>query len=337
MDWLGIHWVGISGENGRKVVLTVALIVLAYALSRGGRSLIRRLTDPDAPAGARFWSRQLLALAVAVLALGGLFSIWFDNPARLTTAMGLATAGVAFALQKVITAFAGYIVILHGHTFRVGDRITMGGVRGDVVALGFMQTTIMEMGEPPGTQGAEPAMWVRSRQFTGRIVTVANSRIFDEPVYNYTRDFPYIWDEVCVPVPYRADRGKAEEILISAARRHAVRRDEVSGDTERRMRERFSVQVDDIEPRVFLRLTDNWLEMNLRFLVHAHGAREVKDAMTREIVDALKDTGIGVASSTYDVVGLPPIRVAMDGSGNASLHDDEPSRARSHESGPPAH
>ena len=87
-------------------------------------------------------------------------------------------------------------VVLGGNTFTVGDRITMGGVRGDVIALTFTQTKIMEMGQPPAVQGADPAMWVRSRQFTGRIVTVTNDKVFDEPVYNYTREFPFIWEEI---------------------------------------------------------------------------------------------------------------------------------------------
>src|SRR5205807_6397666 len=119
-----------------------------------------------------------------------------DTPPRLTTRAGLPTARLAFALQKVLTSFAGYVLILRGRTFTVGDRIPMGGVRGDVIALGFMQTTIMEMGQPPSVQSADPAMWVKSRQFTGRLVTVTNSKIFDEPVYNYTRDFPFIWEEM---------------------------------------------------------------------------------------------------------------------------------------------
>jgi small-conductance mechanosensitive channel len=93
----------------------------------------------------------------------GLVSIWFDDPARLATALGLVTAGLAFALQRVVTAVAGYIVILRGKTFSVGDRIVMGGVRGDVIALTFTQTTIMEMGQPPPVQNAEPARsyWCR--------------------------------------------------------------------------------------------------------------------------------------------------------------------------------
>ena len=66
-------------------------------------------------------------------------------------------------MQKVVTAIDGYVVILRGRTLSVGDRITMRGVRGDVIALGFVQTTIMQMGQPPPTKSAEPAMWVRIR------------------------------------------------------------------------------------------------------------------------------------------------------------------------------
>ncbi len=141
----------------------------------------------------KFWTRQGISLLATVTIIIGLLSIWFNDPTRLATAFGLMSAGLAFALQQVVTSIAGYFVILRGNTFTMGDRITMGGVRGDVLRLGFIQTTIMEMGQPSSVQGADPAMWVKSRQFTGRIVTVSNSKIFAEPVYNYTRDFPYIW------------------------------------------------------------------------------------------------------------------------------------------------
>src|SRR6185312_11213017 len=145
---------------------------------------------------AGFWARQGIHLFSAAVVVVGLCSIWFDNPARLTTAFGLVTAGLAFALQRVITAFAAYIIILRGKTFNVGDRIVMGGVRGDVIELGFIQTTIMEMGQPPAEQGDAPSMWVHARQYTGRLVTISNSQVFDDPVFNYTREFPYIWEEL---------------------------------------------------------------------------------------------------------------------------------------------
>ena len=98
---------------------------------------------------------------------------------------------------------AGYLLILRGGMFNIGDRIKMGGVRGDVIRIGFIQTTIMEMGQPPAEQSEKPRMWVEARQYSGRIVSVSNAMIFDEPVYNYSRDFPYIWEEMHIPVSYK--------------------------------------------------------------------------------------------------------------------------------------
>ena len=54
------------------------------------------------------------------------------------------------------------------------------------------------------------------------LVTVSNAEIFDEPVYNYTRDFPYLWEEMTLPIPYAADRARAEQILLGGAARHSV-------------------------------------------------------------------------------------------------------------------
>ena len=116
-----------------------------------------------------FWSRQAVDIGIAVFLVLGVLSIWFDDPTRLTTALGLVTAGLAFALQRVVTAIAGYVIILRGDTFNLGDRIVMSGVRGDVIALSFMQTTILEMGEPSSvTSVSSPSSstWIHSRQYT---------------------------------------------------------------------------------------------------------------------------------------------------------------------------
>lgn len=309
MEWLGIKWLGVSAENGQKLLLTLVFVVAVLAVT----SLARRLTaaasrrTPRQPAA--FWARQGIALVGAAVLLLGVMSIWFDNPERLSTALGLATAGVAFALQKVITSFAGYFVILRGKTFTVGDRISMGGVRGDVIALGFMQTTIMEMGQPPSVQSADPAMWVKSRQFTGRLVTVSNSNIFDQPVYNYTRDFPFIWEEMTVPVRYQDDCAKVEAILLDAAGRQAVKVEDVGEDALERLRRDFQVDVKDFTPAVYYRLTDNWVELTLRFIAGEHGTRALKDRMARDVLAALKAAGIGVASATYEIVGVPPLQL----------------------------
>jgi small-conductance mechanosensitive channel len=312
--------VGVNADNAKKLLFTLALIALVLLLGWVLRVITRRTLRGSRNEREEFWTRQGIRLFVGLSLVLGTASIWFDDPTTLTTGLGLVTAGLAFALQKVVTAFAGYLVILRGKTFNVGDRIAMGGVRGDVIALGFTQTTIMEMGQPPAVQGADPAMWVQSRQYTGRVVTVSNAKIFDEPVYNYTHEFPYLWEEMAVPIPYAADRDRAERVLLEVAARHAVRSDELDERAIDELKRRYFLERLGTQPRVYYRLTDNWLELTVRFVVRDRGIRDVKDAMSRDILRELEAAGIGIASATFEVVGLPPLRVtAESGDGKPSL------------------
>ncbi|HEX4124783.1 MAG TPA: mechanosensitive ion channel domain-containing protein, partial [Tepidisphaeraceae bacterium] len=174
LQFFGVRFIGVTPDNARRLLITVCFIA-AIAILHGLLRLLARVLIRGGIRSERivFWVRQAVSVVLAIFLLIGLLSIWFNNPTRLATFMGLVTAGVAFALQKPISALAGYLVILRGKTFGVGDRITMGGVRGDVIALRFTQTTIMEMGQPPGVQTDDPAMWVQARQYTGRIVTIS--------------------------------------------------------------------------------------------------------------------------------------------------------------------
>jgi uncharacterized membrane protein YvlD (DUF360 family) len=254
--------VGVNTETGTKILYTISLVLIVLALRSVALWVIRRIVGGEVADPRRFWVRQAVQVAVAVVLMLGILSIWITPGTDVTTGIGLVTAGLAFALQKVIVSLAAYFVILRGDTFGVGDRITLGGVRGDVVKLGFLKTTIMEMGQPPAVESADPAVWVHSRQYTGRLVTVTNGVIFDEA----RRSLAY-------------------------------------------MRSRYAMADAELDPEVYWRLTDNWLEMSVRFLVPARGVRGIKDAMSREILAALDEAGIGLASSTYEIVGLPDLRV----------------------------
>jgi small-conductance mechanosensitive channel len=250
----------------------------------------------------QFWAKQGVSLAVAAILILGILSIWFDNPARLAAVLGLIGAGVAFAMQRVITAVAGYFVILRGKTFNVGDRILMGGVRGDVIGLSFMQTRIMEMGNSPREETDEQS-WVHSRQFTGRIVTVTNDKIFDCPVYNYTHEFAYIWDEISLPLHFKQDFDRAEKIILNAAKKYALSAKRLGEEEVHRLDDRFGLEVGQIDPRVFWRLTENWVELTVRFLAPDHGVRPIKDQMTREILKGLDKAKIVIAAVRQEAVG----------------------------------
>lgn len=128
-------------------------------------------------------------------------------------------------------------------------------------------------------------------------------------MYNYSRDFPYLWEEMRLPISYTADRQRAERILLDTAERHTLKIGELGRDALDEMQRRYVLQPANLQPRVYYRLTDNWLELTVRFIVRDHGIRGLKDAMSRDILAALDEAGIGLASATFEIVGLPPLRI----------------------------
>ena len=293
-----------------RFLLTLGLcaaVLVAAALIRGVTRLVVH-GDPDDR--SRFWVAQathILALAAMIVIVA---KVWLESSGELGAVAGYLAAGLTIALQRVITSFAAYLIILRGNVFSIGDRIVIGGVRGDVVALGFMQTTVMEMGQAPGEMHDDPSTWVRGRQYSGRIVRVTNDKIFDTPIYNYTHGFPFMWEEMMLPIKYGDDYRIVERIMLDAARHHTSEWIAKSGKQLETVREKYFLsEKPSVEPSVYVTLTDNWIQLSLRFVVGAVGARQVKDAMSREILAAMNEAKIGVASGTYAIVELPTIRV----------------------------
>jgi small-conductance mechanosensitive channel len=335
MQLFDVRLVGFDSATGHKLVLTLAFAGAIAVVRYGFVWLVRVATGKHPNERVVFWTRQATSVVTVTLAVIAIASIWFERTSQFATAAGFIGAGLAFAMQKVVTAFAGYLVILRGQTFTVGDRITMGGVRGDVISLGFLQTRIMEMGEPPSTQSESDRAWVHARQYTGRLVTVTNDKVFDEPVYNFTREFPFIWEEIRIPISYHSDRRRAEAILLACAKEVVGSVADVSAPQKREMEKKYFIDIGALQPRVYYQLTDNWIEMNLRFITDPRGTRNVKDEVSRLVIDRFDEAQIGIASGTYEIVGFPPLRLegpAADAlvrlAGNGAEDQRQPARER---------
>lgn len=313
----GIRLIGFTPHVLRQLIFTLVWIGLFLLVNRGLRALNWKLFAHRRAARTRFWVQQGVAIASTVTLVIGLISIWFENPAKLTTAAGLVSAGVAVALQRVVTSFAAYLVILRGKIFNVGDRIAMGGVRGDVVDLGFIRTTLLEMGQPPSEKD-EPPVWVQSRQYTGRLVTVTNDKIFESPVYNYSGELDFLWEEMHVPVRYGDDWRRAEEIVLAAANAHGKTVHDQARDHLASLRHSYPLEPASLDPRTFIRLTDNWIDLAVRFVAPTHGVRRIKDGMSREVLTEFEKAGIQVASSTFSLAGAAPLRVVVEGEGDGA-------------------
>jgi hypothetical protein len=112
-----------------------------------------------------------------------------------------------------------------------------------------------------------------------------------------------------IPVAYKDDRAAVERILLDAAARHTLKITELGEPALKELEDRYAMKRSAMDPKVYLRMTDNWVELTVRFLAEDHGVRDLKDAMTRDILAAMDAAGIGVASATFEGVGLPSLRV----------------------------
>lgn len=121
-------------------------------------------------------------------------------------AIGLLTAGITITLQELILSIAGSFYIFFVRVYKPGDRIEINGIKGDVIDIDSIYTSMMEIGE-----------WVSSDNYSGRIVKLSNSFVFKGPVYNYSQDFPFVWDEFNLPIRYGSDIDLAKSIVIEIA------------------------------------------------------------------------------------------------------------------------
>ncbi len=274
---------------GRLVTSMVVVLTGVVVATVFGRLLARRADDVY----ARYYARKLTRYVAAVLVVIALAVVWRAFAGRVGIVLGLATAGLAFAMQEVIGAVAGWFNIVSGRIFRVGDRIQMGGVRGDVIDITPLRTKVMEIGSD------EDGGWVRGRQYTGRIVAISNKATFTEPVFNYSAAFEFIWEELTIPVSHRDDWREAERILGEEARH--VSTSQGARQAIEEMARRYPVPRAEVEPRVFVRATDDYMELSARFVVPVRTARTAKDAMTRRVMERLAESGIEIASATEEV------------------------------------
>lgn len=271
--------------------VVVGASVLAVLL---GQALARRRSDDRY---SQFHLQRVIRYSVAIVAVVALLVLWRAFHGRTSLVVGIGIAGFAFALQEVIGAVAGWFNILSGHIYRVGDRIEVAGVHGDVIDVTLVRTKLLEICST--TPEEEPSSWVRGRQYTGRIVAFSNKATFTEPVFNYSSLLDFIWDEVTIPIPYRADWHEAERILQEEVER--ISASAAAQEAIEQMERRYPVPRAEVEPRVFVRMTDNWLELAARFVVPVRQSRTLKSDLARRVRERYDAAGIEIASTTMDV------------------------------------
>ena len=283
----------------RKPLMLVIWIAFIWLLSKFIRT---RITKSDIDNDASYKAKKAVTFSSYMLFLIILIFLYSSSLAGFTVALGVAGAGIAFALQEVIASFAGWLALLFGNFYKPGDRVQLGGIKGDVIDIGILRTTLMETGN-----------WVDGDLYNGRIVRIANSFVFKEPVFNYSSDFPFLWDEIKVPVRYGSDHELARAIFSKVVNDKTNTYTEKAESTWAAMTRKYRVEKATTNPVVTLVANDNWIEFTIRYVVNYKRRRITKDELFTAILDEVNKTAGAVqfASATFEVTTLPPISINL--------------------------
>src|SRR5207245_7398863 len=219
----------------------------------------------------------VVGLAVALVVVSIVFVNWYGAVA----ALGVGSIIIGLAVQTPMKSFIAWIYILVRQPFRVGDRIKIGDATGDVIDVGYLDTTLWEFG----------GQYITGDHPSWRLIKCPNEKVLDELIYNYSWPlFPYIWNEVKFQVAYNADlefiAKTMQKITEEELGREMIERVETYRDLLAR------TPVDELEvhehPRVIFRVGENtWLEAIVRYLVAPREAGRVKTRLIKKLLAAL--------------------------------------------------
>ncbi|GAB4376677.1 MAG: mechanosensitive ion channel [Salibacteraceae bacterium] len=272
----------------KAIELLIGIVVVFLIRSAIQRALTRVIKDNSSRYTARkatnFLSYLLIAAMVAI--------VFSDKLGNIGVALGVAGAGIAFALQEVIMSIAGWINIMFSNMISVGQRVKIGNVKGDIIDIGIFNTTVMEIGD-----------WVKGDLYNGRIVTLANSFVFNETIHNYSAEYPFLWDEVEIPIRHSSDYRLAHDIFQNIL-------EQLTGDYARESRDqwllmarKFRVEEARVEPMVTLVFDENWTTYTLRYIVDYKQRRSAKDKIFRAALDEIAQTNgkVQIATAAMEI------------------------------------
>ncbi len=264
----------------RKLLLRMALfgIVVVVVVMLSGmwqRAVFRYVHDPRRRYQFLLLRRIVLWCAIAITIAFALAS----EIGSIATFAGLITAGIAVALQNVILAIAGYFFLIGKYGVRVGDRVQISDVTGDVIDIGLIRLHLMELG---GT-GID-------RQPTGRVVVFSNAVVF-QPTASFYKQIPgtnFVWHEVSLTLAPESDYDLAEKRVLGAVQKVYADYRETIEQQYREMERTLNFASVAPQPRSQLRVTQSGLEVVVRYPVALERAMEIDDRVTRELLHSLR-------------------------------------------------
>ncbi len=257
-------------ETVDKIVASVAIILGLVILRFIALRIVYRQTEDIRN---RYSWRKGVTYTAATVGFLILGRVWFAGFQSLATYLGLVSAGLAIAMRDPLVNLAAWIFIMWRRPFTVGDRVEIGGHKGDVTDLRIFQFTLMEIGN-----------WVDADQSTGRIIRIPNGKIFSDTLANYSKGFTFIWNEIPVLITFESNWKKCKEILSEIAANHGEHLSERAAERVKEASARMMVFYTTLTPTVYTTVKDSGILLTIRYLCKPRQRRGTEQEIWEEIL-----------------------------------------------------
>jgi small-conductance mechanosensitive channel len=267
-------------DDLRQLLLRLSVLVLMIALVFGLGEVWRRASFRYVKDTRRRYQALLMRRIVIWTTVVIIVIVTFATQlGSVFTFAGLITAGIAVAMQNVITSIVGYFFLIGKYGLRVGDRVSIAGVTGEVVDIGLVRIHLMELGGPGDSQPS------------GRVVAFSNSIVF-QPTAGIFKQIPgtnFVWHELKLTLASETDYHNAKDRILKAVE-SALGNYRENIDSQRRMVERnlSTVSAGELQPKVRLHYTASGIEATVRYPVEIDKATDIDDHLMRELLAAVE-------------------------------------------------
>ncbi len=222
-----------------------------------------------------FLARRLTRYVLVVLAIGAIASFLFDDLSMVAATMGIVSAALVISLQDACSSAFGWVVIMIGSKFGIGDRLQVEDCCGDVIDIQLLRTTLLEVNG-----------WMGCDEPTGRVVLVPNNFIFKSKFFNYSHGHPYIWGKINVTVSFDC-AAKAGPLFLRVLGEETASEFIAARTASQRMRRRYGVSDAAYEPRVTSAITGNDVIFALFYVAHFRNASRLRDRIELRLIEEL--------------------------------------------------
>lgn len=269
-------------------IFIVVVIILSFLFKFFARKYIKD--------NVRFYMANKIInfVNVGLIILLVLFA-YIENVTYFITVIGFASAGLAIAMKDMFMSVLGWLVIVFGGSFHVGDRIKVqkdgATYVGDIIDISLLRMTLFE--------DITYTSYTLNRR-TGRVIFVPNNYIFTDLIANYTHvTLKTVWDGIDLTLTFDSNHKKAMYIIKNLTAKYSKGYTDIARKQLNMLRHQYNLKNTNVEPRIYSFLEPHGVTISTWYMTNSYAALTLRSTLSFEIIQAInKEDDITIAYPT---------------------------------------